>query len=114
VRFEEQWTKPAGGSMMGMARTLKGGRVAFSEFMRIDTRNGQLIYTPRIGAGAKPVEFTLKSQTGDRVVFENPSHDFPQRIQYLRVADGLRARIEGSDKGAQRAEDFPMKPVSCK
>src|SRR5687768_16664728 len=114
LTFEEQWMKPAGGSMMGMARTLKAGRVIFSEFMRIDTRNGQLIYTPRIGSGAKLVEFALKSQTADQVLFENASHDFPQRIQYLLAGGALHARIEGIDKGTRRAENFPMKAVTCK
>jgi hypothetical protein len=114
LTFEEQWTKPAGDNMMGMARTLKAGRVVFSEFMRIGVHNGQLIYTPRIGTNTRPVEFALKSQTAEQIVFENLAHDFPQRIVYRRTSDGLHARIEGSEKGKQRAEDFPMNPVACK
>jgi len=111
--FEEQWSKPASGGMMGMARTLKGGRVVFSEFMRIEDRSGTLVYTARIGTKANPVEFTLKSQSETLVVFENTAHDFPQRILYMRTAGGLHARIEGMDKGKHRSEEFPMKPVAC-
>jgi hypothetical protein len=114
MTFEEQWSKPAGGSMMGLARTMKGGKVVFSEFMRIDSRNNTLVYTPRIGSKQAPVEFTLKSQSDTQVIFENATHDFPQRILYTRNVDGLHARIEGTDKGKHRAEDFPMKAVACK
>ena len=113
MTFEEQWTRPVSGSMMGMSRVLKAGRVAFSEFMRIDTKDGALVYTPRIGSKQAPVEFRLKSQSDSEVVFENPVHDFPQRILYRRTGDELRGRIEGTASGKARSEDFPMKRVSC-
>jgi hypothetical protein len=32
--------------MMGLSRTLKAAKVVFSEFMRIDTENGGISYTP--------------------------------------------------------------------
>jgi hypothetical protein len=112
--FEEQWNKPAGGKMMGMARTLKQGRVVFSEFVRIEEKDGAVVYLPRIGESAARVAFTLTRQSAAEAVFENPAHDFPQRIVYRKDGDGLRARIEGVEKGKQRAEDFPMKAVACR
>ena len=48
------------------------------------------------------------------MVFENPTHDFPQRVIYrLDDAGVLRARIEGLVAGKPRAEDFPMRRVRC-
>jgi hypothetical protein len=41
------------------------------------------------------VAFAAKEASGTRVVFENPDHDFPQRIIYERNGDVLNARIEG-------------------
>ena len=114
VTIEEQWNKPAGGQMMGISRTLRGGKVVFSEFMRIDLENGEIYYLPRIGASAAPVRFKLTRQSDTEVVFENPAHDFPRRILYRKSPDGLSARVDGMDKGKPRAEDFPMKSVSCK
>lgn len=116
LRFEEQWTRPAGGGMMGMARTVKGDQVVFSEFMRIDRRDSGLaltVFTPGVGANQAPVEFRLKSQSDSEVVFENPAHDFPQRIRYRKTSDGMLGRIEGMDKGKERSVDFPMKRVAC-
>lgn len=47
-------------------------------------------------------------------MFENPAHDFPQRVSY-RLAPGgrLLARIEGTHYGVTRGIDFPMQWVGC-
>lgn len=113
LRIDEQWSLPVGGMMLGLSRTVKQGRTVFHEFMRIETRQGVVTYTPRIGSSQTPVAFTLIKQTADEVVFENPAHDFPQRILYRRTSDGLFARIEGSKGGKERAEDFPMQRARC-
>ena len=51
--------------------------------------------------------------TDSEVVFENATHDFPQRVIYRKVQGGLFARIEGVDKGKDKHEEFPYKRVSC-
>ena len=41
------------------------------------------------------------------MVFENPEHDFPQRIVYWREGDRvLHARIEGVIKGKERKDEW--------
>ncbi len=79
LSIEEQWTKPAGGTILGMGRTIKGGRTVFTEFLRISIENGKLTYTARIGTKGITA-FELMKMSGDEVVFENLTHDFPQRI----------------------------------
>lgn len=113
VTIEEMWTAPAGGTLLGMGRTIKNGRAVFSEFLKIETKAGKIVYTPRIGTKQSPVDFVLFRSSADEVVFENPAHDFPQRIIYRKQPEGLFARIEGTDKGKQRGEDFPYKRVAC-
>lgn len=113
VRVDEQWTSPEGGMMLGLSRTVKQGRTVFHEFLRIETKDGVVTYTPRLSTGQAPVSFTLVKQTPDEVVFENLSHDFPQRILYRRTSAGLFARIEGSRSGKEQAVDFPMQRVRC-
>jgi hypothetical protein len=114
VRIEEQWNKPAGGTMLGLSRNMKDGKVIFSEFMRINQDEGKIVYMARIGTKATPTPFELISMSADEAVFENLAHPFPQRIRYRREANGsLFARIEGVDKGKDRSEDFPMRRASC-
>ncbi|HEY8877200.1 MAG TPA: DUF6265 family protein [Roseateles sp.] len=110
----EQWMAPAGGVMLGMARTLKNGRVVEFEFMQIRAdADGKLAYIAQ-PQGRPPTEFGLLRQGEAEAVFENPAHDFPQRVSYRReAADRLVARIEGMMKGKERGIDFPMQRVAC-
>jgi hypothetical protein len=114
ITIEEQWSKPSGGNMIGYSRTLRAnGTVAFAEFMRIDAKDGAILYTPRIGTSQAPVAFRLIKSAPTEAVFENPTHDFPQRIIYRREGDNLHAAVEGNDKGKPRREDFPYRKVPC-
>jgi len=113
-RTEETWMKPAGQSMLGMSRTVAGGKTVFTEHIQIREANGQLAYIVALGMGAKPTVFKLIKSSDNEVVFENPEHDFPQRIIYRREsADALFARIEGAEKGVNKAMDFKYKRSKC-
>jgi Domain of unknown function (DUF6265) len=106
---EEQWMTPRGGSMLGMSRTVVGGKTAEFEFLRIAVVDGTLAYVAK-PSGQAEAAFPVKSLEDAVVVFENLSHDFPQRIIYRRNADAtITARIEGTVKGEARGHDFPYK-----
>jgi len=111
----EQWMAPAGGAMLGMARTVKNARVVAYEFLQIRERSGgQLVYVAR-PSGQGETEFRLLRAAAGELLFENPAHDFPQRISYQRQGDGrLLARIEGRRaNGEPRGVDFPMRRADC-
>ena len=110
----EHWMLPAGGTMIGMNRTVRGGKTVAFEFMRIvEQEDGGLefIASP---SGQNTTGFTMTNVSNREVIFENPDHDFPQRIIYRLVSDEeLLGRIEGTIDGVERAADFPMKKVDC-
>jgi len=110
--YEEQWMEPAGGVMLGMSRTLANGRLVGTEFLRIEVSEGSLRYTA-LPSGQALTVFTLRSLEGQRAVFENLEHDFPQRIIYRRDGEALTARIEGERDGRARAVDLPMRREAC-
>ena len=113
-RTEETWMKPAGKSMIGMSRTVAGGKTVHTESAQIRETNGQIAYIVTLGMGAKPTVFKLVKSSDNEVVFENPEHDFPQRIIYRREsAEALFARIEGAEKGVNKAMDFRYKRSKC-
>lgn len=104
---EEQWMAPLGGSMIGMSRTVVDGRTREYEFVRIMAVDGRLAYIAK-PSGQAEATFPMKTLEDGLVVFENPAHDFPQRVIYRRNADGtVTARIEGTVKGVARGRDFP-------
>lgn len=111
----EHWMREGGGMMMAMARTMRDGRVISHEAIRLelDADGVTPVYVPK-PSNQKEARFKLASDAGGRFVFENPEHDFPQRIIYQRQPDGgLMARIEGSRDGKARGIDYPMKRASC-
>ncbi|WP_435003586.1 DUF6265 family protein [Xanthomonas arboricola] len=110
----EHWLPLAGGTLLGVSRTVKQGKTVEFEFMQIRAaESGQLAFIA-MPSGRKTVVFPLLRLGETEVVFENPQHDFPQRVIYqLEGETKLRARIEGMRKGALRVIEFPMNRVSC-
>lgn len=111
---DEQWMAPRAGTMLGMSRTVRGDTlVAEYEHLRISMRRGAVVYHAE-PSGQAPADFTTLVVTDTLVTFENPQHDFPQRIIYRRRgADSLFARIEGTVGGRLRAVDFPFARAAC-
>jgi hypothetical protein len=91
---EEQWMVPRGGSMLGMSRTVRSGG--------------------RSSTSSSCCGRTAIGVTDSTAVFENPEHDFPQRIGYRLVRpDFLSAWIEGTRGGHARRVDFAYRRGSC-
>lgn len=68
----------------------------------------------RVAHLLKIVAFKLVRNGPREAVFENPEHDFPQRIIYRLESDGaLFARIEGVVSGKEKGRNFPMKRGAC-
>ncbi len=98
-REEEHWMAPRAGLMVGMHRDARTGKPASFEFFRIQERPDGVFYLSQPG-GAPVTSFKLVEQAARRVVFENPEHDFPQRIIYWQDSPReLRAMIAGTMNG---------------
>jgi hypothetical protein len=102
---EEHWLAPRGGTMLGMHRDVKGGRTVGFEYLRIEARADGLVYLASPG-GQPATPFRAIEVSGDRVVFENKTHDFPQRILYWRSPGALHARIEGLQGGKEASMEW--------
>jgi hypothetical protein len=106
VRAEEHWTAPAGGLMLCMHRDVVEGHRTSFEFLRIVERGDSIVFIAMPNA-RNETPFPLKTLAGKRVVFENPEHDYPQRIIYWQDKPGmLGARTEGTINGKLESEEF--------
>lgn len=111
--IEEIWSKPRGGSMIGLGRTVKDGKTTSFEFMQFREENGSLVFLPQPQGGAG-VPFPLKDSFVEKLTFENKEHDFPQRVIYERKGPGLLlAAIEGTYKGKAEREEFQLRKIRC-
>lgn len=94
-QVRETWLSEAGGHRFGVSHTLQDGNLAGFEYLRIGpNRAGDIVYDAQPG-GAPPTSFALTDSGPAHARFENPAHDFPQRIDYRRTGDTLRAEIAG-------------------
>ena len=107
AEIEEHWTQPAGGSMLGMSRTVAGGKTAEFEFLRIEQRENEIYYVAQPKGRCPQTDFKLTRVTPQEAVFENPTHDFPKRIIYKKTADdSLTASIDGGEGTKQMTFAF--------
>jgi hypothetical protein len=112
--FTEHWMKPAAKTMIGMGRTIRGDKVLSYEFLLLKQDETGNIYYVAKPSGQGEASFKLVKSGPNEAIFENPEHDFPQRVIYRLNADGsLFARIEGKRAGKEQGVSFPMKRVPC-
>ena len=79
----------------------------------IEERDGRL-FLIAYPSGPTETEFARSALDGSSVTFENPDHDFPQRIGYRREDDGsIVGRIEGGSGESRHVVEFPLIRVSC-
>lgn len=105
-RLEEVWLDPAGGTMVGVSRSVVDGATVAFEYLRIELQDGGLVYLASPGGRQPPTVFRLVEHGRLRATFANPQHDFPQRIVYWRDGEVLRARVEGTVDGQTRTSEW--------
>jgi Domain of unknown function (DUF6265) len=111
---EEQWTAPRAGSMLGVGRTSRGERLVEYEFVLLQEHEGRLAYEAH-PSGQPSAVFTSSTISDTMAVFENPEHDFPQRVGYRKEGpDAMVAWVEGTENGKQRRVEFPYRRVPCR
>ena len=108
----EFWLPPAGGSMLGMSRTVSTGKTIAYEFIVLRAAAPGLEYVAR-PSGQTEAIFTSTKISSSEAVFENPAHDFPTRITYRRSRSGLTATIDGVIDGKHRVVDFAYTAGTC-
>lgn len=83
-----------------------------NESIELMQNGDHLIYTTTV-KGEKndsSIPFQMTIDEDSLLVFENPKHDFPQKIEYrLDKKNTLTAKISGKQKGKLVFESYPMK-----
>lgn len=97
-QIEEHWTSVAGGSMMGLSRTVAGDKTVEFEYLRIEQRADGIYYVAHPKARCPGTDFKLTRSSATEAVFENPQHDFPKRIIYRKTSDdALTATVDAGE-----------------
>ena len=109
-QIEEHWTAVAGGSMMGVSRTVSEDKTVEFEYLRIEQRSDGIYYVAHPKARCPGTDFKLTRASSTEAVFENPQHDFPKRIIYRKTDDGLTASIDAGE--GSKAMSFVFKKMN--
>lgn len=118
--FIESWKVLNDSVYAGSSAFMQGKDTLFIEHITIEQRGNDIYYIPVVPNqnNGEPVIFkrTL-SQVKNKVsypmvIFENPSHNFPQQIKYWQpTQDSLIAEISGLKGAEAERELFPMKRI---
>lgn len=108
----EEWKVINDDLFEGGSKTIKKGKVIFSESLKIEKTADGIYYVADVAHNPAPVKFKLTNVTDTSAVFENPDHDFPKKITYLLEEGNLHAFIEGPGKdGNTKKVDFYMQKM---
>jgi hypothetical protein len=107
----EEWRVVSPDFLIGTSTTTVNGAAREFEFLRVVSKDGKVDYVAQPN-GNPATAFTLApASSADKLIFENPQHDFPKRIIYTKLSDTqVTASIDGGE--GTRAISFPY--ARCK
>lgn len=104
----EIWTLQSDSVYSGKSFIIKDKDTLFSEKMTITQKNDSLFYNVNVSNqnNGETISFYSTRIEEGQIVFENPKHDFPNKIVYNKINnDSIVAGIYGGTK----YQSFPMK-----
>lgn len=106
----ETWIKDHTDSYSAKTYFVIGKDTVFRELSRLEETgdNLQCVISIEGENDEKPVTFKMTKQSDDNLVFENPKHDFPNKITYQHKGDSIIAEISGVQKGKFAKQRFGM------
>lgn len=105
--FFEEWQPLKDNLLDGHGGGFSGADTLFSEKIQIEQRGDDLFYIANVQGSVGAVDFKFTGYKNDSIVFENPQHDFPQRVIYYRLPnDKLYACVDGKDEGVYSRIEF--------
>jgi len=106
-RLTESWKAVNDTVFEGLSVYLKDKDTLHLEHIKLEAKADGVYYTAIVRGqnNDQPVAFR-QTHVG---VFENPKHDYPQKIQYKRTKQGhMQAAISGRQNGRYSREQFVM------
>ena len=112
--LKENWQKVNDSTFKAQSYYIKKKDTIHFETITLQQKGELLIYTATVKGQNedKPIAFKLTTTTENQVVFENPKHDYPQKINYkLADATTLIAKISGKQAGKVTSETYTLKKM---
>lgn len=108
----EIWKKASDSIYIGESYFIKGKDTLHFEKIQLKQKGENLFYIPTVKGqnNDKPVTFIFKDTIGKQLVFENPKHDYPQKIIYSQISkDRMIIQISGMQQGKVSSSKYSLK-----
>lgn len=108
----ENWTQLNDSTFQAVSYFIKNKDTLHFENIKLEQKGNTLVYKAIVRGqnDNKAVSFKMTLDTLHKLVFENPKHDYPQKITYTLInKDSLVASISGVDLGKPSSETFGLK-----
>jgi hypothetical protein len=95
-RVVEEWRRASDATFEGEGATwsIESGSRKGGESLRLVAMASAVYYLAKVSHNPLPVPFELTSCMAGQLVFENPGHDFPRRLDYTQLApDRMTVRV---------------------
>jgi hypothetical protein len=105
----EQWARSTSGGYRARVLDLSKGDSTLTETIQIIREKGQVYFVAKVleQNSGEAIKFRLAKKRKKKLIFINPKHDFPQRIEYkLKSAQVLQVQISGVVRGKVRKVNF--------
>ena len=110
--LSENWKQLNDSTFQGESFFIKGKDTLHFESIILQQKGEQLFYNATVKGQNenKAVPFRLTLTSEKQLIFENPEHDYPQKITYNFInKDSLVTSISGIQLGKPSSEKFGMK-----
>ncbi len=107
----ENWQKVNDSTFSATSYFIKNDDTLHFEKIVLSQHAEMLMYSATVNGqnNDKAIDFGSTTTSENKLVFENPSHDYPQKITYTKGANNtLTAEISGNLQGKMTTEKFVM------
>jgi len=108
----ESWQKVNDSTFSATSYFIKTDDTLHSEKITLSQKGEILMYSATVNGqnNDKAIDFGSTTETEKKLIFENPSHDYPQKITYTKENDNtIIAEITGDLRGKKTTERFILK-----
>jgi hypothetical protein len=113
--LREIWERLDDSTFIGLSYYIQNEKdTLHNEQVELMQNGDHLIYTATIKGenNDSPIPFQMTKDEDSLLVFENPKHEYPQKIQYKLIKNrSIVATISGKQNGKNSAENYPMNKV---
>lgn len=110
--LKETWISKDDSTFVGQSYYFQNKKDTFHDEQIELVQDGEhLIYKTTVKGenNDAPIPFQMTKDEDSLLVFENPKHDYPQKIQYKLLKDGsLIATVSGKQNGKNSSQNYPM------